>query len=64
MSPVPIPPAPTPLLTLSCSYRGLTLVLTFFCYTSYHLSRKPISIVKVSDAAYLPPPPPKPSTLG
>ncbi|KFW70342.1 Sugar phosphate exchanger 2, partial [Pygoscelis adeliae] len=29
-------------------YRGLTLVLTFLCYTSYHLSRKPISIVKVS----------------
>uniref|UniRef100_A0A8C0AWA6 Glucose-6-phosphate exchanger SLC37A2 n=1 Tax=Buteo japonicus TaxID=224669 RepID=A0A8C0AWA6_9AVES len=27
---------------------GLTLVLTFLCYTSYHLSRKPISIVKVS----------------
>uniref|UniRef100_A0A4W3H0A7 Glucose-6-phosphate exchanger SLC37A2 n=1 Tax=Callorhinchus milii TaxID=7868 RepID=A0A4W3H0A7_CALMI len=28
-------------------YRGFTLVLTFLCYTSYHLSRKPISIVKV-----------------
>uniref|UniRef100_A0A8C7E958 Glucose-6-phosphate exchanger SLC37A2 n=1 Tax=Nothoprocta perdicaria TaxID=30464 RepID=A0A8C7E958_NOTPE len=28
-------------------YRGLTLLLTFLCYTSYHLSRKPISIVKV-----------------
>uniref|UniRef100_A0A8C6YNW9 Glucose-6-phosphate exchanger SLC37A2 n=1 Tax=Nothoprocta perdicaria TaxID=30464 RepID=A0A8C6YNW9_NOTPE len=27
-------------------YRGLTLLLTFLCYTSYHLSRKPISIVK------------------
>ncbi|XP_041576854.2 glucose-6-phosphate exchanger SLC37A2 isoform X1 [Taeniopygia guttata] len=27
-------------------YRGLTLVLTFLSYTSYHLSRKPISIVK------------------
>uniref|UniRef100_A0A8D0G6E2 Glucose-6-phosphate exchanger SLC37A2 n=1 Tax=Sphenodon punctatus TaxID=8508 RepID=A0A8D0G6E2_SPHPU len=27
-------------------YRGLTLVLTFLFYTSYHLSRKPISIVK------------------
>ncbi|XP_042199891.1 glucose-6-phosphate exchanger SLC37A2 isoform X2 [Callorhinchus milii] len=27
-------------------YRGFTLVLTFLCYTSYHLSRKPISIVK------------------
>uniref|UniRef100_A0A8C0FIW5 Glucose-6-phosphate exchanger SLC37A2 n=1 Tax=Bubo bubo TaxID=30461 RepID=A0A8C0FIW5_BUBBB len=30
----------------SGGYRGLTLVLTFLCYTSYHLSRKPISIVK------------------
>ncbi|XP_068772892.1 glucose-6-phosphate exchanger SLC37A2 isoform X3 [Struthio camelus] len=27
-------------------YRGLTLVLTFLCYASYHLSRKPLSIVK------------------
>ncbi|XP_043390004.1 glucose-6-phosphate exchanger SLC37A2 isoform X2 [Chelonia mydas] len=27
-------------------YRGLTLVLTFLFYTSFHLSRKPISIVK------------------
>ncbi|XP_072342850.1 glucose-6-phosphate exchanger SLC37A2 isoform X3 [Scyliorhinus torazame] len=27
-------------------YRGFTLVLTFLFYTSYHLSRKPISIVK------------------
>ncbi|XP_074833158.1 glucose-6-phosphate exchanger SLC37A2 isoform X2 [Carettochelys insculpta] len=27
-------------------YRGLTLVLTFMFYTSFHLSRKPISIVK------------------
>ncbi|XP_015281130.1 PREDICTED: sugar phosphate exchanger 2 isoform X1 [Gekko japonicus] len=27
-------------------YRGLILLLTFLCYTSYHLSRKPISIVK------------------
>ncbi|KFW11153.1 Sugar phosphate exchanger 2, partial [Fulmarus glacialis] len=33
-------------LPLSRRYRGLTLVLTFLCYTSYHLSRKPISIVK------------------
>uniref|UniRef100_A0A8C0G193 Glucose-6-phosphate exchanger SLC37A2 n=1 Tax=Chelonoidis abingdonii TaxID=106734 RepID=A0A8C0G193_CHEAB len=29
-------------------YRGLTLVLTFLFYASFHLSRKPISIVKVS----------------
>ncbi|XP_062450612.1 glucose-6-phosphate exchanger SLC37A2 isoform X1 [Rhea pennata] len=27
-------------------YRGLTLLLTFLCYVCYHLSRKPISIVK------------------
>ncbi|KAG2469936.1 PDE9A phosphodiesterase, partial [Polypterus senegalus] len=27
-------------------YRGFTLLLTFLFYTSYHLSRKPISIVK------------------
>lgn len=27
-------------------YRGFTLVLTFVFYTAYHLSRKPISIVK------------------
>ncbi|XP_053126087.1 glucose-6-phosphate exchanger SLC37A2 isoform X2 [Hemicordylus capensis] len=27
-------------------YRGLILVLTFLCYTTFHLSRKPISIVK------------------
>lgn len=27
-------------------YRGFTLLLTFLCYTAYHLSRKPISIVK------------------
>ncbi|NXK00827.1 G6PT3 protein, partial [Corythaixoides concolor] len=33
-------------LPLSRRYRGLTLVLTFLCYTAYHLSRKPISIVK------------------
>lgn len=42
---------PLPLTPLSCSYRGLTLVLTFLSYTSYHLSRKPISIVKVSNTA-------------
>ena len=35
---------------LSCyvfSYRGSVLILTFFAYTTYHLSRKPISVVKV-----------------
>uniref|UniRef100_A0A663LT02 Glucose-6-phosphate exchanger SLC37A2 n=1 Tax=Athene cunicularia TaxID=194338 RepID=A0A663LT02_ATHCN len=41
-------PALTSPLLSPCRYRGLTLVLTFLCYTSYHLSRKPISIVKVS----------------
>ncbi|NXS73558.1 G6PT3 protein, partial [Pandion haliaetus] len=41
-------PTLTSPLALSRRYRGLTLVLTFLCYTSYHLSRKPISIVKVS----------------
>ncbi|KAF1557855.1 Glucose-6-phosphate exchanger SLC37A2, partial [Eudyptes schlegeli] len=44
--PIPVPPTLAPLLALSHRYRGLTLVLTFLCYTSYHLSRKPISIVK------------------
>uniref|UniRef100_A0A8B9J8G6 Glucose-6-phosphate exchanger SLC37A2 n=1 Tax=Astyanax mexicanus TaxID=7994 RepID=A0A8B9J8G6_ASTMX len=28
-------------------YRGFILILTFFFYTAYHLSRKPISIVKL-----------------
>lgn len=27
-------------------YRSLILVLTFLTYTSYHMSRKPISVVK------------------
>ena len=30
------------------SYRGHALMLTFLVYTTYHLSRKPISVVKVS----------------
>uniref|UniRef100_A0A8C2ZX14 Glucose-6-phosphate exchanger SLC37A2 n=1 Tax=Cyclopterus lumpus TaxID=8103 RepID=A0A8C2ZX14_CYCLU len=40
--------APTSLLChlLFCRYRGFTLGLTFLFYTAYHLSRKPISIVK------------------
>uniref|UniRef100_A0A669BBG6 Solute carrier family 37 member 1 n=1 Tax=Oreochromis niloticus TaxID=8128 RepID=A0A669BBG6_ORENI len=29
-----------------CRYRALTFILTFLLYTSFHLSRKPISIVK------------------
>uniref|UniRef100_A0A672HKB3 Glucose-6-phosphate exchanger SLC37A2 n=1 Tax=Salarias fasciatus TaxID=181472 RepID=A0A672HKB3_SALFA len=32
-------------------YRGFILFLTFLFYTAYHLSRKPISIVKVSETA-------------
>lgn len=30
-----------------CRFRGFILVLTFFIYTCYHMSRKPISVVKV-----------------
>lgn len=33
-------------LSRDTCYRGLILVLTFLFYTAYHLSRKPISIVK------------------
>ncbi|NXH87103.1 G6PT3 protein, partial [Edolisoma coerulescens] len=44
--PIPVPQTLTSPLPSSPSYRGLTLVLTFLSYTSYHLSRKPISIVK------------------
>ena len=29
------------------SHKVLILILTFLCYTSYHLSRKPFSVVKV-----------------
>uniref|UniRef100_A0A7N8XVP2 Glucose-6-phosphate exchanger SLC37A2 n=1 Tax=Mastacembelus armatus TaxID=205130 RepID=A0A7N8XVP2_9TELE len=36
------------MLSLFCRYRSSILFLTFIFYTSYHLSRKPISIVKVS----------------
>uniref|UniRef100_A0A673YZ51 Solute carrier family 37 member 1 n=1 Tax=Salmo trutta TaxID=8032 RepID=A0A673YZ51_SALTR len=42
----------SPLLLLSvlspCRYRAFTFGLTFLLYTSFHLSRKPISIVKVT----------------
>ncbi len=31
-----------------CSHKALILVLTFICYTCYHLSRKPFSVVKVT----------------
>lgn len=37
-----------PLLSPLCRYRALTFILTFLLYTSFHLSRKPISIVKVT----------------
>ena len=33
-----------------CRYRVSIFVLTFFAYTTYHLSRKPISVVKVTGA--------------
>uniref|UniRef100_A0A8C5MRE9 Glucose-6-phosphate exchanger SLC37A2 n=1 Tax=Leptobrachium leishanense TaxID=445787 RepID=A0A8C5MRE9_9ANUR len=45
-------PAPAPAIRLIRSvtrdawYRGFIIVLTFLIYTSYHLSRKPISVVK------------------
>uniref|UniRef100_A0A8C9Z323 Solute carrier family 37 member 1 n=1 Tax=Sander lucioperca TaxID=283035 RepID=A0A8C9Z323_SANLU len=35
-----------PLVFPLCRYRALTFILTFLLYTSFHLSRKPISIVK------------------
>ena len=35
--------------TLFYRYRGFILFLTFLFYTAYHLSRKPISIVKVTE---------------
>jgi OPA family glycerol-3-phosphate transporter-like MFS transporter 1/2 len=35
------------MLVFSCRFRGFILLLTFFIYTCYHMSRKPISIVKV-----------------
>jgi len=34
-------------VNLCCRYRALVLIFTFFIYTAYHLSRKPISVVKV-----------------
>lgn len=36
--------------TFPCRYRGFILLLTFFIYTCYHMSRKPISVVKVRPA--------------
>ncbi|KAF6718224.1 Glycerol-3-phosphate transporter [Oryzias melastigma] len=44
----PIPPGVRLLASLNKDqwYRALTFVLTFLLYTSFHLSRKPISIVK------------------
>ena len=34
-------------LFLFCSHQIFILMFTFFIYVSYHLSRKPISVVKV-----------------
>lgn len=51
----------TPIIfVFGCSYRALILGLTFVAYTCYHLSRKPISVVKgqlvnCSDDAERPP---------
>uniref|UniRef100_A0A3Q3L9G4 Solute carrier family 37 member 1 n=1 Tax=Mastacembelus armatus TaxID=205130 RepID=A0A3Q3L9G4_9TELE len=44
----PIPPGIRLLVSFDRDqwYRALTLILTFLLYTSFHLSRKPISIVK------------------
>uniref|UniRef100_A0A8C7FAY6 Solute carrier family 37 member 1 n=1 Tax=Oncorhynchus kisutch TaxID=8019 RepID=A0A8C7FAY6_ONCKI len=42
-SPLLMPPVLSP-----CRYRAFTFGLTFLLYTSFHLSRKPISIVKVT----------------
>ncbi|XP_056145300.1 glucose-6-phosphate exchanger SLC37A1 [Lampris incognitus] len=44
----PIPPGIRLLVSFNRDqwYRALTFTLTFFLYTSFHLSRKPISIVK------------------
>uniref|UniRef100_A0AAQ5XVD9 Major facilitator superfamily (MFS) profile domain-containing protein n=1 Tax=Amphiprion ocellaris TaxID=80972 RepID=A0AAQ5XVD9_AMPOC len=36
-----------PFVCSPCRYKALTFILTFLLYTSFHLSRKPISIVKV-----------------
>lgn len=37
-----------PLVSAVCRYRAFTFALTFLLYTCFHLSRKPISIVKVT----------------
>lgn len=37
----------TQMPAFSCRFRGFILLLTFFIYTCYHMSRKPISVVKV-----------------
>uniref|UniRef100_A0A8C1QMP7 Glucose-6-phosphate exchanger SLC37A1-like n=1 Tax=Cyprinus carpio TaxID=7962 RepID=A0A8C1QMP7_CYPCA len=37
----------------SCVYKAFTFALTFLLYTSFHLSRKPISIVKVTQSLAL-----------
>ncbi|MED6246236.1 hypothetical protein ATANTOWER_014748 [Ataeniobius toweri] len=44
----PVPPGIRLLVAFNKDqcYRALTFMLTFLLYTSFHLSRKPISIVK------------------
>uniref|UniRef100_A0A8D3B506 Solute carrier family 37 member 1 n=1 Tax=Scophthalmus maximus TaxID=52904 RepID=A0A8D3B506_SCOMX len=46
----PVPPGIRLLVSFDRDqwYRALTFILTFLLYTSFHLSRKPISIVKVT----------------
>uniref|UniRef100_A0A8C5BLC6 Solute carrier family 37 member 1 n=1 Tax=Gadus morhua TaxID=8049 RepID=A0A8C5BLC6_GADMO len=46
----PVPPGVRFLFTFNKDqwYRAFTFILTFLLYTSFHLSRKPISIVKVT----------------
>ena len=38
----------TQMPTFPCRYRAFILLITFLIYTCYHMSRKPISVVKVS----------------
>jgi len=37
------------MFVLFCSHQIFILLFTFFIYVSYHLSRKPISVVKVCE---------------
>lgn len=37
---------------LTCSFKVLVYVLTFIAYATYHMSRKPFSVVKVSPSTH------------